>query len=347
MVILFIFSLTFYWFFNLFVSQKDFSFLSTTQEVGIAVENIENLFLRQKPPRMSGQMLFESSLIEGNTLSSALFPAATSPQALAVLIGENFEVELPRKEVKQYIIQQGDTLSSIANKFDISLNTILWANNLTQKSVIRPGQKLTILPVSGLIHNVRKGDTIDAIARKYKADIDKIIAFNELSGKGDIYIGDILIIPDGKMPPALRRTPIRQIPLAEGYFILPARGRISQGLHPHNAIDIANRCGSPIYAAAQGTVLRVRFSYSRSPSLFGGLGNHLTILHPNGVVTLYAHLLHSYVKPGDEVSQGQIIARMGGEPGTPGAGRTTGCHLHFGVHNARNPFADLPLGSFH
>ena len=346
LIVLFIFSLIFYFFSNLFVPQKDFSFLATDEGLSFIGENIEDLFFRPKPVQMSNLGFFDFGLIEGNTLGPALFSVTISPQALAVLIGSDFEIDHLRKEVKEYIIQQGDTLSSIANRFDVSLNTILWANNLTKKSLIKPGQKLIILPVSGIIHNVRKGDTLGGIAQKYKADVDEIIVFNEISREGDIYIGDILIVPNGKMPLALTRPDRNQIPLAATYFILPATGRISQGLHLYNAIDIANHCGSPIYAVAQGKVLRVKFTLSRSPSVYGGAGNHLTILHPNGVVSFYGHLLHSYVKTGDEVSQGQIIARMGGEPGTPGAGRTTGCHLHFCVRNARNPFVNLPLGSF-
>ena len=91
--------------------------------------------------------------------------------------------------------------------------------------------------------------------------------------------------------------------------------------------------------AAGGRVLKVRLTSSTSRWAFGGAGNHITILHPNGVVTTYGHIATSFVNPGDEVSQGQIIALIGGQPGTPGAGRSTACHLHFGVSGAKNPFA--------
>jgi len=128
--------------------------------------------------------------------------------------------------------------------------------------------------------------------------------------------------------------------LASSYFICPHSAcRISQYLHWYNAIDFGGKCGDPIIAAAAGTVLKVQLTSSTSRWVFGGAGNHLTILHPNGVVTMYGHLSASLVKPEDVVSQGQMIALMGGQPGTPGAGLSTGCHVHFGVTGARNPFA--------
>lgn len=240
-----------------------------------------------------------------------------------------------RREIIEYTVEPGDSLLDIAEKFNISLETLLWANDLTKNSIIRPGQKLIILPVSGVIHYVKSGDTLSEIAKKYKGDINEIIAFNELSGEGDIYVGDILIIPNGVLPSS-PKSEYSETPLAKSYFISPISSpyKITKGLHWYNAVDLSNgQCGSPIYAAAQGTVQKVKFGWNR------GYGNYLTILHPNGIVTTYAHLQEILVGAGEEVSQGQIIALMGGQPGTPGSGHSTGCHLHFEVHGARNPFA--------
>ena len=236
------------------------------------------------------------------------------------------------------MVEPGDTLSGIAKKFNISLNTILWANDLNQNSTIKPGQKLIILPVSGVLHYVKRGDTLSEIAQTYKAEIEEIVAFNELSGEDDIFVGDILIIPNGKMPQHTTQTSLvsHWVPIASSYFICPIAPpcTITQGLHWYNAVDLSHgKCGEPIFAAAGGTVQRVRYGWNR------GAGNYLTILHPNGVVTMYGHLQTILVKPGQKVNQGQIIALMGGKPGTPGAGRSTGCHLHFGVYGGRNPFA--------
>jgi murein DD-endopeptidase MepM/ murein hydrolase activator NlpD len=291
------------------------------------------------PTKKSGRETPDFLLIQNSSLRASTPPVLISPQVLGSLV-EGYEKEDVQKVIVEYEVEPGDTLSAIAEKFNISLNTLLWANNLNQNSIIQPGQKLIVPPVTGVIHHVKAGDTISEIAQKYKGKIEEIIAFNELSSEGDIYVGDVLIIPNGVMPkPEIKSNPI-QVPLASSYFIYPTLShRISQGLHWYNAVDFAGQCGDPIFAAAAGQVLKVKLTSSTSRWAFGGAGNHLTILHPNGVVTMYGHILTSFVNPGDQVSQGQIIALMGGQPGTPGAGLSTGCHLHFGVSGARNPFA--------
>lgn len=280
------------------------------------------------------------SIIQRNSLAAISPPLVVTPQVLGALVsGETYEFK--DKQITEYIVQPGDTLWSIADQFNVSLETVLWANSLNKNSLLQIGQKLVILPTSGIIHHIKKGDTVGQIAQTYKTKIDEILAFNDLSGEGDIYIGDILIIPNGVMPPPVIYAS-KIIPLANSYFICPISQpcRVTQGLHWYNAIDFSHgKCGEPIYAAAAGEVLKVKLTNSTSRSAFGGAGNNLTILHPNGVVTFYGHLQVALVNPGDYVSQGQMVATVGGQPGTPGAGKSTGCHLHFGVTGARNPFA--------
>lgn len=116
-----------------------------------------------------------------------------------LVIDENFSPT--RTEIEKYIIQPGDTLSSIAEKFGVSIDSLLWENKLTLRSILRPGQELSILPMSGLTHKVKKGDTIAKIVQLYKSNPEEIIEFNNLTDEGDIFEGDILIIPDGRMPP--------------------------------------------------------------------------------------------------------------------------------------------------
>jgi LysM repeat protein len=286
---------------------------------------------------MSGAFQPESpdfSLIQKNSLLGAAPPITVTPQVLGAILGESNPVI--KREIIEYQAQAGDNLSVIAEKFGISLDTLIWANNLTQNSLIKIGQKLIILPISGVIHYVKSGDTISGIAKKYKASADDIVVFNELVSQNDIFIGDILIVPNGTIPPQPKPVYVQDIPVASSYFICPIASpcRVTQGLHFYNAVDFSHgKCGDSIYAAAGGTVQRVKYGWN------GGAGNTITILHPNGVVTSYGHLLVSFVNPGDQVYQGQIIAQMGGQPGAPGAGKSTGCHIHFGVQGARNPFA--------
>ena len=280
------------------------------------------------------------SLVQKNSLAAISPPIMVTPQVLGALITAA-DYEWTQKEVVEYVVQSGDNLWSIAEKFNISLDTILWANDLNKNTAIQIGQSLVIPPVSGVIHHVQKGDTVSQIAQTYKSEVMKIVAYNNLATEDDIYIGDILMVPDGVMPPPTIYAP-SYVPIASSYFICPIASpcRITQGLHWYNAIDFSHgKCGEPIYAAASGQVQKVKLTSSASRWAFGGAGNHLTILHPNGVVTMYGHIQTSLVNPGDYVYQGQIIALMGGAPGTPGAGSSTGCHLHFGVSGARNPFA--------
>lgn len=281
----------------------------------------------------------EFILEQKNYFRSACPPFTIEPEVLGALI-EGFDFEDTKKTIVEYAVEQGDSLWSIAAKFDVSVNSILWANSL-QKTTIQPGQKLIIPPVSGIIHHVKAGDTVGSIAKKYKGKTEEIMSFNQLSGEADIFIGDILVIPDGVMPAPTTRTTTVWVPLGQSYFICPISSpcRITQGLHWYNAIDFSHgKCGESIYAVAGGKVLKVKLTNSTSRWAFGGAGNHITILHPNGVVTMYGHIANSFVNPGDDVYQGQIIALMGGQSGTPGAGMSTGCHLHFGVSGARNPF---------
>lgn len=264
--------------------------------------------------------------INKNSLKSFLPSYLISGKVLGTIVEEPKE----RKEILEYVVEEGDTLSSIAENFGISLETILWANNLDKNSIIKPGQKLIILPVSGILHEVKYGDTLSEIAKKYQAKTEDIISFNELESPDDIYIGDILVIPGGKMPPKIQVSKPQFTPLPSGYFICPVVGgcRITQGLHWYNAVDFSNgRCGELILAAAGGTIQKAKSGWN------GGAGNVVTILHQNGIVTMYGHLQAIFVSPGQEVNQGDIIGTMGK------TGRSTGCHLHFGVYGAKNPFA--------
>jgi len=318
----------------------------------INIEKLVNSFTNQKNQLKTNELYIKSvknfglespdfCLVQKSSLMGLSSPSTINQQSLGSLISVPEGGPEANKEIIEYIVESGDTLLNIAAQFNISLETLLWANNLNKNSKIKVGQRLTILPVSGVIHYVKSGDTLSEIAKNYKADVGEIVAFNELSGESDIYIGDILIIPDGVMPPPPKtKTPsvseYLETPLAKSYFIYPISPpyKITKGLHFYNAIDLTNgKCGSPIYAVAQGEVLKTKFGWNR------GYGNYLSILHPNGVVTTYAHLQAILVSPGAQVSQGQIIGLMGGSPGSPGAGHSTGCHLHFEVHGAKNPFS--------
>jgi len=308
--------------------------------------NNSSLFIKNREISFDDQFLFAGlnntsqfspnlCLVQENSLIGVSAPITVTPKVLGSLIG-TASIPETNKEIVEYIVEDKDTLWSIAINFGVSLNTVLWANNLTKNSVIKPGQKLIIPPVTGVIHYVKKGDTISSIAKKYKVKKDEIIAFNEISKPGKIFIGDILIIPNGKIPAnKLNYSQIAQVPVGSNYFICPIFPpcRITQGLHWYNAIDFSHKgisCGEPVLASAGGIIQKI--GYHRIA------GNYIRILHPNGVVTFYGHLSKIIVSVGQKVSQGQIIGYIGHTGYTIPTG-PAGCHLHFEVRGAKNPFA--------
>lgn len=237
-----------------------------------------------------------------------------------------------------YEIEQGDSLQSIADDFGVSISTLLSANNIPAGTKLKLGDKLAILPVDGVKHIVKVGDTIESIAQKYKADPDRIIAFNGLSDDGDIKTSDTLVIPGGEYhePISAKYAPaqslrVQDLPNLIGYYGLPSGGRITQGLHRFNGVDIGGRdwCNTPLYAAAAGTIIT-----ADSQGWNGGYGKYIKIAHDNGTITLYAHSSQLLVNVGQYVGKGQTIALMGS------TGRATGCHVHFEVRGARNPLAN-------
>lgn len=315
---------------NSFLPERNFPFLGSVSEA-FNTSPDQYLSVPHFLPIDAGLESPDLNIVQGNSLLASIPPIMVTPQVLGAILGDT-EPET-QKEIVEYIVQPGDTLSLIAASHHISLDTLLWANDLNKNSNIKPDQKLIILPVSGVIHHVKSGDTLSGIAKTYKGKVEEIVAFNELLNENDIYIGDILIVPDGIFPAQAQPAPT-SIPLTDSQFIVPVSSPhiITQGLHWYNAVDFSHPgygCGRPVFAAAGGMVQKIIYGSS-------GYGNHLRIFHPNGVVTLYAHLSGFIVRSGDRVSVGQIIGYIGNSGHTLGP---TGCHLHFEVRGARNPFA--------
>lgn len=258
----------------------------------------------------------ENIIISNNALMADISENKTNPDQISI-----------------YVVKRGDTLSEIAGMFNISINTIRWANDLRVDEPIRVGQILVILPVTGIQYTVKKGDTIKDIAKKFNADTDEILQFNNLAANKKLVEGDTIIIPSGDYTePEQTKTPSQKpkiaVPYYAGYYLRPIEGgRKSQGIHGYNAVDLADSCGEPIFASASGDVL-----ISRNYGWNAGYGNYVVISHPNETQTLYAHLSKNIVSSGWHVTKGQIIGYIGT------TGHSTGCHVHFEIRGARNPF---------
>ncbi len=238
------------------------------------------------------------------------------------------------KAVQQYIVRAGDTVSTIAERFGVSIYTILWANKLTLNSVLRAGQAIDILPTSGVAHRVQKGDTIASIAKKYKAKEEEISAFNRLAVAQVLTPGEIIIIPGGQIvaplaPPRTTLQPLRNV-FVPNQIIQPSTGRLLWPVPAsrrvtqyygryHTGVDIGANYLTPIVAVADGIVELVQFGRT-------GYGYQTIIDHENGYKTRYAHQSQIFVKPGDRVAKGQTIGTIGS------TGQSTGPHVHFEVY---------------
>ncbi len=274
----------------------------------------------------------------GDTLGGSATPmmvaVAVSDAATVKDPGEPVGSAFDRSGTIAYTVQQGDNLGKIASYFGISVDTIATANPGVKKNLLKVGQHLTILPTSGVVYHARSSDTLQSIADNFGVSQDKILQFNHSVKFASLDPGTAVIIPGGKNT-AFLATGGAVLPNFNNQFVMPANGYNWGILHHYNAIDIANSCGTPVVAAAEGLVVPDEGTPDVIDGWNGGYGNFVLIEHPFGdaVKTRYAHLQKLSVQIGDYVKQGQVIGLMGA------TGEASGCHVHFEVYGAQNPFA--------
>lgn len=270
---------------------------------------------------------------------------------------------LPRDKITTYTVSEGETYWTIAYKFELDIDSLLWANDIKNIDNMEIGKELVILPSTGLLHIAKEGDTIESLATKYKATADIIKQKNPQLASGVVVAGDKVFIPGAKKDIPKPVTPVttptgvsapsQQVPkygsgsqtytgpalVGSGSFAWPVNssGRfISQYFgwvtkyYKHTGVDLDWRNGLDIIAADRGTVVAVSYGWG------GGYGNHIIVDHGNGYQTLYAHLSSIKVTPGQSVDRGQSIGVMGT------TGISTGVHLHFEVR--QGGVAIDPLG---
>ncbi len=266
-----------------------------------------------------------------------------------------------RIDPSEYIVKGGDSLSTIADEYQLQVQTILWANNLNEGDIIKPGMKLLIPQGDGVIVKVKNGDTVESLAKKYATSGQLIVEVNALETPYTLTPGKEIFLPDGVMP--FVPKPIVTTPLYSGVIKSPSTGNpvtpntggarwliwpVSGGGAKsqcytgwHNGVDIADKTSPNIVAAAPG---RVTFSGCQSGSCpapgvaTGGYGLAWAVVidHGNGYSTVYGHLFSLYVKSGQTVTAGQAIGQMGK------TGTAYGIHVHFmvvysGTWKAVNP----------
>jgi len=331
-------------------------FQRVSTHIGLVILVLAALFLyKERLPRLPASLPALVSSTETpapNAQPASVTPAARSAKLPAMqfpariaraAIPHTIIPDRPRLEIITYTVQSGDTIFGMAEEFDISAETILWANGDLEyhPDDLSIGQELVILPLSGVYHQVVAGDTVDKLAKAYKVAPEAILEYylNEIGPDQGLAAGQWLVVPGGEKPYVPRYVSHYSGPIPEGAatgsgnFGWPVTGYITQGYwHLHRAIDIGGPLGTPIYVSDSGYVVFAGWDNS-------GYGNLIIINHGNDYTTYYAHLQDLSVAVGDSVAKGQRIGLMGS------TGRSTGSHLHFEIRHRnvqRNPLGFLP-----
>jgi murein DD-endopeptidase MepM/ murein hydrolase activator NlpD len=290
--------------------------------------------------------------------SEMIFAQAAEPAAEidAIRRDLNLDTVLPmraRTEIVNYIVQAGDNLFSIAERFNLQTETVLWSNRYVlgdDPHFIYPGQELLISPVDGTLHRWSAGEGLNGVAEFYKVTPDEIINYpgNHLSlatlgdyASPNITPGTMLVVPGGKgeftdwrTPRITREEPATAVNVGPGActgsydgvvgtlnFRWPVAGRTLSGYDyapsaNHLGIDLGGEMGDPVNAVDNGVVVYAGWND-------WGYGNMVAVDHGFGWQSLYAHLAEVDVICGQEVYAGDKLGSMGD------TGEADGVHLHF------------------
>lgn len=245
-------------------------------------------------------------------------------------------------------VQEGDSLSLIADRYRLSMDSIIAANNLRPPYMIHPNQRLVLPPPR--TYKVRSGDTIYEISRLFSTTQDRVVRANNLKKPYRIRTGQILKMPMPErqiatatpQPEAikkLKRQTIADAPklTGNGKFLMPVQGKIISSYGPkdgglHNdGINISAARGASVKAAQSGVVAYVGDGIE-------GYGNLVLVRHDKGYITAYAHLDSVNVKRGSVLNKGQVLGKVGS------TGNVSAPQLHFEIRKgtkAINPVVYL------
>ncbi len=250
-----------------------------------------------------------------------------------------YQGQLPEHELQTYLVQRGDTPTSIADRFGIQVETILGGNpRLSEESsLLQAGVEIIIMPIDGVLHDVQPGDTLEGLAQLYGVPVDDIINYepNNLEFPYRLYPETQVVVPGAVRevfvwtPPDLSsvigRTSregsgVTPVVVGTGTFRYPVNSRnfTQYFWFGHRGIDIALPIGNPVYASDTGTVTFAGWNIY-------GFGNLIVVNHGNGYETFYAHLDSINVVPGQIVYQGNVIGATGN------TGNSSGPHIHFEI----------------
>ncbi|MFQ5420414.1 MAG: peptidoglycan DD-metalloendopeptidase family protein [Anaerolineae bacterium] len=283
----------------------------------------------------------ETSSVGGTAVD---IPILSDNSLAPIPVPHTFQGQQPQISYDTYLVQRGDTPTSIAEAYGISPETILGGNpRLSEESsLLQADTEIVILPVDGVLHDVRPGDTVESVAALYGASVEDIINYepNNLEFPYRLYPDTQIIVPGGVRelfvwtPPDLTTvnrgtsgigSGVNPVIVGTGTFIFPVVSRVFTQYYwyGHPGIDIALPIGSAVYASDSGTVTFAGWNTY-------GYGNLIVVNHGNGFETFYAHLSQIFVVPGQIVYQGDVIG------GTGSTGNSSGPHIHFEIRQKNN-----------
>ncbi len=289
----------------------------------------DGLIVRAGSAPFLGGLLFvlASLLVLGGSPVRAASPAVPARGGmLADLPGISASAPLPETEDRGlyysvYRVVRGDTLSGIADRYDLTLDTVVSFNEIQNARSLQPGKLLKIPSLSGILYTAKEGEDVRSIAAKQEISADRVIEVNHLMSES-VEPGRILFLPDAR----LASFKLREI--SGDLFRWPARGWITTwygwdkdpftgARRFHNGLDVGMDTWTPVKAAMDGYVADAGYA--------SGLGNYVLLGHHAGWASLYGHLQQISVKAGQRVDTGTRIGYSGN------TGYSTGPHLHFSV----------------
>ena len=248
----------------------------------------------------------------------AAIAASRNPLTVAADVG---------RPVQEVTIHEGDTLATMANYYDVSVEAIAYANGLSDAQSLKMGQKLVIPPAEGALYTVKDGDTVDAVASQFKVDPAVIMSYNHLYFEPEQFaVGKVIFVRGAALPAlqepqrvsvsVLRGPTVSVTPPKPGRLAWPVAGVITQYFWAgHTGVDLAAPYGTGIGASDDGVVTATGWV------AVGGL--RVCVQHAGDLETCYYHTSAVYVNVGQQVARGQIIAAIGL------TGVTTGPHVHW------------------